>query len=105
MRLLRHGNAELEKDMDSISMLPDEAGQTDPDRFCIVEQFRSFGLGTDRTSDFQVSVSWIDVRDFLQMFAKIKHPEAIRIQAALAILSEIENLGWRHADVDLSSGD
>ena len=52
-------------------------------------------LGSERTSEFGVSVKWADVELLIQDFAQMKHPEAMRLQNAARLATLIEESGWR----------
>jgi hypothetical protein len=60
--------------------------------------FKRFGRGTERRSDFSVEVSWIDVRGFIRTFIEMGHPEALYLEQLIQLAQAIEKSGWTSND-------
>ena len=41
--------------------------------------FKRFGRGTQRRSDFAVEMGWIDVQGFVRAFIEMGHPDALHL--------------------------
>jgi hypothetical protein len=87
MKLVRYGQAPCRKE-NSIFYNWDDAET-------LRANFRAFGRGSERTSDFGVQVQWEDIEGYIRSFAKKKHPMALRLQSALKLANAVEEVGWR----------
>jgi len=56
---------------------------------CYVD-FRSFGAGSERFSDFIVSLDWEDVEAIIQTFTDMGNIEAIRTKRARRLAAAME---------------
>jgi hypothetical protein len=70
----------------------------DPQASGIRVDFKRFGRGTERQSDFAVEMNWIDVQGFVREFIEIGHPEALYLQRLIRLGEAIENAGWSPND-------
>jgi hypothetical protein len=57
----------------------------DPADWSVAAIYNDFGLGSERHSDFAVSVKWSDLEALLRSFAEAGHPGALRIQKAMKL--------------------
>jgi hypothetical protein len=57
-------------------------------------RFPRFGRGTQRRSDFEVEITWLDVQQFVRTFMEMEHPQALQIRRMLKVVDAIENAGW-----------
>ena len=55
--------------------------------------FREFGYG-ERRGTFSVRVKWEDIETYIRQFARMKHPEALRLQSALRLANKVEEAGY-----------
>jgi hypothetical protein len=68
--------------------------ELDRDDARIRVDFKRFGRGTERRSDFAVEISWIDVQGFVREFMKMGHSEALYLLSLIRLADAIEQVGW-----------
>jgi hypothetical protein len=54
--------------------------------------FERFGLGTENTNLFRVSLDWSDLEAILRKFSEMGHTEAVRLECARKLASAIEDV-------------
>ncbi|MBI1867047.1 MAG: hypothetical protein HYS06_01895 [Methylocystis sp.] len=54
--------------------------------------FPKFGNGTERHSDFRVTLTWRDIEEIMKAMANKNHEGALRAQRALHLANAIEDL-------------
>jgi hypothetical protein len=74
MKLIRMGNARAQKSEDAVYQWPNLQK--------VAVEFRSFGHGFQRTSDFLITIDLEDVEKLIVQFAAMKEPHAIDLQRA-----------------------
>jgi len=60
--------------------------------------FKRFGRGTQKRSDFAVEVTWIDVQGFVRAFIEMGHPDALYLKRVIRLAEKIEDAGWSPDD-------
>jgi hypothetical protein len=99
MELVRFGQSHKTKTQDVFY----NRDNTEPANKSVEIQFRSFGRGYERTSDFGVNMRWQDVETAIKSFSEMGHPEAIKLRNALNLASAAEEAGWQASDQSASS--
>ena len=91
MQLIRWGQAYKRQVHNSFSRVEKTAYGSQAVR----AYFRAFGHGMWRTSDFAVDIEWDDVTKIIRQYARLGHPEAVRVQSAIRLADAAEEAGWR----------
>jgi hypothetical protein len=91
MKLIRFGQSYLARESDSALLIED----SDPQRWKMRRDFRAFGHGEERTSDFAVLLTWSDIHDAIIHFALDGHPEAMKLCRARDLAEAAETAGWQ----------
>ncbi len=99
MELLRYGNARKVQAGEE----PRKIDAVLPFRQKVRVNFRHFGHGNERTSDFGVDIRWRDVVAAIKEFSEMGHPEAIKIRNALNLVKAVEDAGWQANNTTASS--
>jgi hypothetical protein len=60
--------------------------------------FKRFGRGEQRRSDFAVEMSWIDVQGFVRAFVEMGQPDALYLQRVIRLAEAIQRAGWSPDD-------
>lgn len=92
MDLIRWGQNHKQQTEDAHYRFDDQSA----DEKFMQATFREFGYG-ERRGTFSVRYKWEDVAAAIRGFARMNHPEALRIQQALKLANGAEGAGW-HAD-------
>jgi hypothetical protein len=69
--------------------LRDESPEEDREAYVIDEHF---GFGTEKTSQLVVALTWRDVEAVIAVFAKMDHPQAVKLERARELATAVENL-------------
>jgi hypothetical protein len=64
----------------------------------LILKFDRFGTGA-RRSDFEVTISWSDVEQFIATFSQARHPEALEFKNALQLAKALKEAGWRPPEI------
>jgi hypothetical protein len=64
--------------------------------------FKRFGRGMQRRSDFAVEITWSDVLGLVRRFIEMRHPDAIHLARMIKLAEAVEDVGW---SPDEASGD
>jgi hypothetical protein len=56
--------------------------------------FKRFGRGAQRQSDFAVEMTWIDVSAFVRGFIEMRHPHALHLARMIKLAEAVEDEGW-----------
>ncbi|WP_159012676.1 hypothetical protein [Bradyrhizobium sp. S69] len=99
MELVRFGQSYKTKSQDEAY----NVDNVDPAAKRVQIQFRSFGRGPERRSEFGVNLRWQDVEAVLKSFSDMGHPEAIKLRNALSLANAAEEVGWLASDKSASS--
>ena len=70
----------------------------DPESAKLRVEFKRFGRGEQRRSDFAVEMNWMDVKGFLREFIELGHPEALHLRRMIGLARAVERAGWEPAD-------
>jgi hypothetical protein len=61
----------------------------------IYVHFNNFGLGSEKTSDFRLEMSWDDFESLFKLFVLQRNPKATSWLRARSLATAARRAGWR----------
>jgi hypothetical protein len=65
------------------------------DQAYVVVQFKRYGGGEKRQSDFEVLMDWSDIESAIRELASVRHPRAVELTSSIKLADAAKAAGWQ----------